>query len=452
MRLPIFQGLLALPLLSLSCSQDATPRSMDSSKLPANYSTTRDVRLEITDSLLTLFSDQNLNATVRKTLVHNPDLKVAQAQLAEAGFNLKKTQGNLLPKLGASGSASRNQPSGAGAISNNFSANLDASWEIDVWGRIQAGVNASAADQAAAASDYADARQSLAAQTMQAWFLLISAERSLDLSNRRVASFSETEQSVNRRFELGRASLADIELTRADLSNARADLQATQDTRDQAARRIQLLTGSIPTANLHAQTWPKLNRGVQAGLPSDLLRNRPDIAAAYARILAADSRVKVAHADLFPSFALTASGGRSSNTLSNLSQSAFNTWSLLGNFSAPLFDAGQRRAELGAAGQRAEQAYQRYQSVVLAALGEVENALGSELYLAREEERRLSAFASAQQAAKLTLRDYEAGTKDLLNLLVAQRLVFSTEQQTINLRAARLSNRVALALALGKGA
>lgn len=451
MRLIIFSGFLALLLLSPSCSETPTLRTSPQNKLPANYTATRGSQLQITNSLLSLFSDQNLTTAVNASLKHNPDLKVAQAQLAEAGFNLKKSQSRLFPSLGASGSASRSQRND-GKITNNFSANLDATWEVDVWGRIRSGVNASSADQAAAAADYADARQSLAAQTMQAWFSLVAAEKSLELDQRRVDSFTDTEKLINRRFELGRASRADIALTLTDLANARADLQATKDTRDQAARRIQILTGGIPTAQLRAQSWPDLDRSVPAGLPSDLLRRRPDLAAAYARILAADARVKVAHADLFPSFSLTVSGGRNSDTLSDLAHSSFNTWSLLGNLSAPLFDAGQRRAELGAAGQRAEQAFQRYQSIVLTALGEVENALGSELFLAREESRRIDALTTARRAARLTLRDYEAGTKDLLNLLEAQRRVFSTEQQTINVHAARLANRVTLALALGKGA
>lgn len=457
MRLPLARCLLALPILSLSCVQDAGFRAPDAGTLPANYSATRNGGPEMVDSLRSIFSDRDLAAAVKGALANNPDLRVARARLAEAGFNLQKSQGTLSPALNASASANRNQRAGTtntfggGQIVTNFSANLDATWEVDVWGRLRAGVNARSADRAALAADYADARQSLAAQTMQAWFTLVSAEKSLNLDQRRVASFSETEKLVDRRFEFGRASLADLELTRTDLANARADLESSRDLRDQAARRIEILTGAIPTARESVDSWPSLDRSVPAGLPSDLLRKRPDIVAAYARILAADARVKVAHADLFPSFALTVSGGRNSETLSNLARSAFDTWSVLSNLSAPLFDAGQRRAELGAAGQRAEQAYRTYQSAVLNALGEVENALGSERYLVREEKTRLAALAAARRATALIQRNYEAGTDDLLNLLEAQRRVFTTERQTITLHAARLGNRVTLALALGKG-
>lgn len=457
MRAFIFAPLLVIPLLCSSCGTKLPERSVRNLALPANYATMREGQLELTPSLLGLFSDENLTRTVGLALSHNPDLKVAQSQLSEAGFNLKKTRSGLFPEIAASGSASRNQRArnantfGGGQITNVFSAGLDVSWEVDVWGRIRSGVSASAADRAAIAADYADAGQSLAAQTMQAWFSLVAAEKSLDLDHRRVASFSETTKLVNRRFEVGQGSLADLELARTDLSNAEADVQASRDERDQAARRIQILTGRAPDARVAAQNWPSLRRSVPAGLPSDLLRQRPDVVAAYARIRAADARVKVAHADLFPSFLLTVSGGRNSDTLSDLARSSFDTWGLLANVSAPIFDAGERRAELGAAGQRAEQAFSRYQSTVLQALEEVENALGSESYLVREETRRLAALDAARRATALTQRNYEAGTDDLLTLLEAQRRVFTTEQNTINLRASRLSNRVALALALGKG-
>ena len=194
-----------------------------------------------------------------------------------------------------------------------------------------------------------------------------------------------------------------------------------------------------------------LKRTLRAGIPSDLLRQRPDIDAAFQRIRAADARVQVAHADLFPSFALTASGGQSSSVLSDLARHGFSSWSVLGSLSQPLFDGGQRRAELGAAGKRAEQNYQHYRATVLNALREVENALGSERYLRTEEAARLQAFAAARSAETRTRRDFEAGITELLNLLLAQRQAFATEERTITLRAARLTNRVTLALALGKG-
>jgi len=194
-----------------------------------------------------------------------------------------------------------------------------------------------------------------------------------------------------------------------------------------------------------------LERSIPSGLPSQLLLSRPDLIAAYENILVSDANARVAYAELFPSFTLTASGGRSSKTLSDIGRSAFDIWSLASDITAPLFQAGQLRAELAAAQQRAEFAYHNYRSTVLNALREVENALQSETALASEESARLQALAAAQRAAAQSVRQYQLGLIDLLELLPTQRRVFGLEKQVIQLHRARLNNRVTLALSLGTG-
>ncbi|WP_193214677.1 efflux transporter outer membrane subunit [Luteolibacter marinus] len=439
-------------LLLASCGAPGSlaPGAAASLEIPARYDASAAPVPRVADSLLGLFDDARLKATVRRALANNPDLKGALARLEEAGYNTRKTASALYPALDANASAGRSSVPATGE-SASYRLALDARWELDVWGRIRAGVQASAADQAAAAADYESARQSLAAQTMQAWFDLVSAEKRLALGQRRVASFENTRNLVARRFELGTARLGDVELARTDLENGRADIRQLEDDRDRAARTVRLLAGDYPDARLSASSWSALSRSVPAGVPSDVLRQRPDIDAAYQRLRAADARVKVAHADLFPSFPLTASGGRSSNLLSDLGHSAFDSWSLLASLSAPIFDGGERRAEIGAAGKRAEQALANYQSIVLGALKEVEDALGSERLLRAQEQARLEALEAARSAETRTRRDYEAGISDFLTLLEAQRRVFSTEDQTLTLHRLRLQNRVSLALALGKG-
>ncbi|MFC7337731.1 efflux transporter outer membrane subunit [Haloferula chungangensis] len=442
--------LCAAILASCAAPGPLAPGAASSLEIPARFDATPAPVPQVADSLLGLFNDSRMRRAVNQALSNNPDLKGSLARMEEAGFNTRKTASELYPALDGNASAGRSRLPSVGE-SSDFRLSLDARWELDVWGRIRAGVTASTADQAAAAADYASARQSLAAQSMQSWFDLVAAEKRLALGNRRVTSFEDTNRLVARRFELGTASLADLELTRTDLENARADIEQLKDNRDRAARTLNLLTGAYPDAGISASSWPSLNRSVPSGVPSDLLLKRPDVDAAYQRLRAADSRVKVAHADLFPSFPLTGSVGNSSSLLSNLANSSFDTWSVVAGLSAPIFDAGLRQAELGAAGKRAEQALAAWQSTVLSAFKEVEDALGSERLLLQQEKSRLQALDAARSAETRTRRDYEAGISDLLSLFEAQRRVFSTEDDTINLHAARLQNRVALALALGKG-
>lgn len=442
--------LATLALAACSAPGPLAPGAADSLKIPARYDGSPPPVLRVAASLTGLFDDRALSATVRRALARNPDLRGSAARMEEAGFNVRRSASSLYPSIDLNAAAGRSDNAITGERTT-FSTSLDARWEPDVWGRIRAGVSAAAADQAAAAADFENARQSLAAQTMQAWFELVGAEQRLALGNRRLASFADTRDLVRRRFELGTATFAESELARTDYENARADIRQLEDNRDRAARVVRLLAGDYPDAKLSASTWPGLSRSVPAGVPSDLLMARPDIDAAYQRLRAADSRVTVAHRDLFPSFPLTAAGGRSGATLADLGRSAFDSWSLLTSMSAPIFDAGLRQAELGAAGKRAGQALANYQSIVLAAFREVEDALGSERLLASQENARREALEAARSAESRTRRDYESGIADLLSLLEAQRRVFATEDQTIAIRRARLQNRVALALALGKG-
>ncbi|MBK1878839.1 TolC family protein [Pelagicoccus mobilis] len=420
----------------------ATPEQFTKASVP---------QLEIKDSLMELFDHQGLNSLVESALENNPELQRSRARLDEVAYSVTRAKSSQLPQLNANAAARRNDPVG-GSPDNTYSIGLDASWEVDIWGKIRSDVRASKADLAAAEADYLNAEQSLVGQTMQAWFSLVSAEKILDLDARRVESFQSTENLVSRRFELGEATSTALNLAKTDLENAKADLQASLNNRDQAARTLNQILGSYPDAEYNHETqWPSLDTTVSAGLPSDLLTARPDVVAAYERLIAADERIKVSQSELFPSFRLTADGGRASSVLDDLSSSAFNSWSALAALSVNIFDAGARRSNIGAANSRAEQAYFNYQSVVLNALKEVENALGSEYYLASEETARVSALEAARRSMERAQRDYETGLVTILSLLESQRRVFNTERRVINLKASRLNNRVRLALSVGKG-
>ncbi|MGJ8632943.1 MAG: TolC family protein, partial [Luteolibacter sp.] len=263
-------------------------------------------------------------------------------------------------------------------------------------------------------------------------------------------SFSDTYDLVNRRFELGTSDLGALSLAKTDVENSRSAVEAAKDNRDQAARLLATLTGAYPDASASAGGWPSLNRSVKSGLPSALLLVRPDVQAAYRRILAADANVKVAYTDLFPSFSLTASGGRQSSSLRDLANSNFNVWSIAANLSAPIIDGGALRAELGAANARAKQALASYRSTVLNAFREVEDGLGSEVSLKRQEAATASALDAAQKAEDRSLRNFESGLNDILDVLETKRRRFAAEEALINLKNLRFQNRVALALALGK--
>ena len=420
--------------------------------IPKRYDASVPPVPDVKVGLLTLFDDKQLDFYVTKALENNPNLKSSLARLEESGFEVNKSKSSLLPALDFSGSASRSQNSLRGVTSREerYSAGLDAQWEIDVWGRIRAGVSATARNRDALQADYESARQSIAAQTMQAYFGLVAENQLLELAQRRLASFERSFQLVERRFESGTEDLGDLDLARSDLENSRAQFARRQNLKGRAARQLALLCGVYPDAKSSVGGWPVMKRNVQAGLPSALLLNRPDIDAAYQRIRAADSRVKVAHRDIYPRFSLTASGGGQSSVLKDIADSNFSVWSIAGNLAGPIFDGGERKAEVGATNARAKEAWANYQATVLNAFREVEDALGSELYLYHQEQALGNALKAARSAENRIRRNYETGLTEILTLLDTQRRAFNTEQAFIDTKAFRYKNRVALALALGK--
>ncbi len=450
-----FSSLLGITGILASCAKipnepmAKAPQAAGEVVIPIKFDQTQAPTPEVTKGLLSLFSDAQLKRYVNLALRNNPDLRASLARLEEADFNTGVAYAAERPTITGNVSASRARTGGDNAKAG--SASLDAAWELDVWGRIRAGVVATQRDRAALAGDFAAAKESVAAQTMQAYFSLVAREKLLGLSERRLVSFEETEALVNRRFEAGTGDLSEVSLALTDVENTRAEIEGRKNDRDQAARQLKLLTGSYPDARFSAKAYPSLERGVPAGVPSKVMLKRPDIYAAYQRILAADSRVTVTHRDFYPDFSLTASAGRQSSTLRNLADSNFSVWSILARLSAPLIDGGERSAELGAANARAKQALSNYRSVVLTAFQEVENALGSEYYLKNQQVSFEKALKAAKQAEAQTQRNYESGLAEVLTLLDAKRRSFSAEEALINTEAARFDNRVSLALVLGKG-
>jgi NodT family efflux transporter outer membrane factor (OMF) lipoprotein len=398
-----------------------------------------------------------LNHHLSRALKANPDLEISAARLEESGFNTRRSRSSLYPSLSANTGGFRSQSNSSGQgfdagtfDAQRFAASLDVQWELDVWGRIRAGITAASQDQLAATADYRAALQSISAQTAQAYFQLIAATRRVELAQHRQNSFESTLNLVDRRFDLGSGNFGDVSLARTDFESAKARLAELMDLRDKASRLLGALTGGYPDRSRAANSWPTLKRRVSAGIPSSLLRNRPDIDAAFQRIRAADARVKIAHASLFPSFSLTGSYGRQSSDLSDLANSDFNVWSITGNLTAPLFSGGALRAELGAANARAKTAVAEYHSTVIKALREVEDSLGSEDLLANQESSLVIALDAAKKAESRVLRNYESGLVEILTLLDTQRRAFDTEEALISVRELRFQNRVALALALGK--
>ncbi len=443
-------GQITLLLLFGGCvpaPEKLAPSANSTLPLKKNFETFIPPSSNLTSSLLKIFPSAQAKQFVHTALEKNPSLLSSLSQIKQAELSVQQSNTANKPILNASTNAGR--LGSANRSTGRYAINADASWEIDVWKKIDTEVRASENELQIRKFNHQAARQSIAAQTLQAWISLVESNKLVSLANEQLESFKKTKSLVERKFELGTGGLDAVHLADTDLASSKADLESAMDQRNQASRALSLLLGDYPSASLKSTQWPRSLKNIRSSTPSSLLTNRPDIQASFLAIQAADIEVTIAHKDLLPDFRITSSLGQQSNILKTLADSQFNSWSLLADLSAPILDGGRRKLEIALQEEEARQSIHDYRSAVLNALLEVENALGSESVLAQRELHLRDALHAVIQAEQRLLGQYERGLVDILSLLDTQRRRFNAKQQLINTQADRYINRITLALAVG---
>ncbi|RMG47959.1 MAG: efflux transporter outer membrane subunit [Acidobacteria bacterium] len=414
------------------------------------------------DGWIDAFGIPELRRLVAEALERNHDLAAAAARVEAARAQARIAGADLLPQIGAGLNGSRQRQNFIGfpipgaerrVLSTTFTRlnlSVDVSWEADLWGRIRAGKAAAAADAEVARATYRAARLSLAANVARGWFAVVTARRQLDLAHRTVESYRRSAEAVRRRFEAGLRPALDLRLAEAQLAAAEALQEARREQLARATRQLELLLGRYPEGTIgEDRPLPAPPPRIPGGLPVDLIARRPDIVAAERRLFAADARLAAARASLYPSLRLTGSGGGASDRLRDLLDGDFRVWSLVAGLAQPLFQGGRLRAGVDLAKASVEEATAEFAQTVLRALGEVETALAAEEILRTREEALRRALDQSEAAVRLAERQYREGLIDMPTLLEAQRRALDAESALLDVRRARLDNRVALYLALG---
>jgi NodT family efflux transporter outer membrane factor (OMF) lipoprotein len=408
----------------------------------------------------TTFHDPTLDSLVARAVRANPDLRLAQARVREARAQRGVVAADRWPTVDASGSAARSRTSdhvfdAPGSTSNLFQAGFDATWELDVFGGVRRAVEAADADVDAAVEDRRDLLVSLLAEVARGYVELRGAQRQAAIARQNLAAQSQT-------LELTRTRLAGGLATDLDVARAEAQVDATASTiptfETTARRSIHALSVLVaaPPESLVAEfstesAQPSPPPDVPTGLPSDLLRRRPDVRRAERRLAAATARIGVATADFFPRFSLTGAVGLASDGMGNLIDAGSRTGSVGGAFHWPVLDFGRVRSSVAAADAREEQAAAAYESAVLASLRDVEDAL---VAFTNEKSRRVSLAAaekSAGRAADLANTLWSAGRTDFLAVLQAQRDFLAAQDALVQSDRLAASDLVALYKALGGG-
>ena len=459
-------GAAALSVLAASCaSVDKSLLEAQVPEPPSAWTADDGAAAPPTGDWVASFDDDVLRGLIDDALAHNNQLLASAASFDQARASSRIALADLLPQLGANFNASRNaivtspttaaQAGGGGGASdriyiNNFFLGGQLSWEIDLWGRLTDETRAAYRDARAAYADLSGAQLSLAARVAQAWFTLIEARQQRELAERDVVARESNLRVTDRRYERGVASSLDVRLSRSALASSQANLALRQRLEKESSRRIEVLLGRYPAAEMQAAaSLPELPPLEGAGAPGDILARRPDLIAAEARMEAAGLRARAARKQLLPQITLTSQINSSGPEIADLIDPERLAGNLAGGLFQPLFQGGRLIANAKRARAAAETALYNYAETVLTAYEEAENALGAESLLAAQESALRVAFEEAAAAEALTERRYASGAATIFNLLDAQTRRISAESQYIQAQQQRVSNRVQLYLAIG---
>ena len=415
----------------------------------------------------TAFGDSSLTAVVDTALAANLDLKSAQARLKELAAQFRIARAPLFPGVNANGQASyQNQPANTGiggAIGGgrgpdrfeftDYQASLGLSYEIDFWGRLRSQRKAALSQYFATAADLQTARISVVSQTISTYVQIATLRRQVELGRKSVDLLQQRVEITEDRYARGLVSSFQVSSLQQSLEAARAEQPQLESQLYDAQSRLAVLLGrfageqaaflpdSIPAG-------PEL-ASVPAGLPADLLMQRPDVRAGALRLEAARQQIGVARAEMLPTLSLTARGGTQSSELASLVNLDQRFANFVAQLTAPLFQGGRLRANLNAAEARYEQQAARYQNTVLTAFREVKAGLVA-YQKQKDRYRFLQDQVAAARASFQTQRDrYERGIGDVLALLDAERTLVQAQTRRAAARLAVVNARLALHRALG---
>lgn len=400
------------------------------------------------------FNDPTLTSLVQRAAGQNLDLAAAEARVREARASRDAAAAGLSPQVDASGIASRSR-SKQGGTGNLFRAGFDAAWEIDVFGGIRRGVEVADAQTRSAIEDVRDVRVTVIGEVAMTYCELRGAQRSLEFALKNLAAQRETLDVTTQRYGAGFVGGLDVANARAQVATTESRIPSIEASIRALTYALSILIGREPgelTTELAAHgNIPTPPSSVPVGLPSDLLRRRPDIRRAEENMHAAVARVGVATADLYPKFSITGSLGVQSGNVESLGSLANRYWSFGPSVNWPLLDGGRIRANIRLQEALADETGIAYKRSVLLALQDVETSLVS---FGKEQERRASleeSVAANQKAVELANLLYTAGRTDFLNVLNAQRSLLDAEDQLVQSTTLISSNLVAVYKALGGG-
>ena len=455
---------LAAAILAAGCSFAPTyerPEAPVEAAWPASEAT-KNVQM-LTEGLQNwgdFFKDKRLCALIEKGLSGNRSLRAAvlSVEQARAQYNVSRSQ--LLPSISAvaqrtaRGAYNNEALNHSSSMSNGYTANAMASYELDLFGRVRNTNEMALQTYFQTEAAQRTAQMTLISEIANTWLGLAAAKDKLKLATETLESREKTFELVQNSYELGASSLIDVHQAKTTVANAEiAKAQALTQVA-QYKNALRLLVGGTYDESLEADTLPdEITNPISAisNVPSEVLLNRPDIASAEAQLRSANANIGVARAAFFPSISLTGSTGYTSSHLSDLFKSAGAVWSFTPSVSLPIFKGGQNIQNLKAADAAKRAAVAKYESAIQTAFKEVSDALATEGTIQDQLKATTELAEATHKTYELSLERYKNGVDSFLQVLDSQRSDFSAQQALVNMKLSRATSVISLYKVMGGG-
>lgn len=467
-RLYIISLMLTAGIVLCSCATSVKQKAVEKVEIPENWQsesnpdypeTTKSNPVNITDASWLDYFENNvqLQALIEQGILSNKDLVIASSRVAQAQAELRTIQPNRLPTVDINGQGKRQKINAAsqaalstGALSNEYSASLGLRWEIDLWGSLRNQVQFSRAQLESSQANLKYAQMSIASQIAKTWLSIMHIEGQIGLLEEHERLQSLYLESIEERYRRG---LIFAELLLYEKSKTQAifeSLNELYNERDQLSRSLALLIGDYPKAEtLEYDPLPDHLDPIPAGIPSDLLLNRPDLIAIERQLAGSRVLLKSAKKQRLPKISLTGAFGNASSELSNLINSNNAFWNVGVNLAQPLINYGRINANIRASKAQLSEAEATYEKVILNAFMEVENALSSESYLQSIHKSNTQILNQTKDIASINQIKYIEGNGDFLNFLSSKISSIQSQRQNLQIKYNQLKNRIHLYLALG---
>ncbi|OUY06869.1 efflux transporter outer membrane subunit [Acinetobacter populi] len=464
MRVHFIANSVLIGVLGLTgCASMAPEYGRPSSPVEDNFANTSVTGIQNTQvtelAWREVFNDSRLQQVIALALENNRDLRVAMLNIENARAQYRITSADALPSISASASQTNSRTGSGNSASTSHNASLAVgftSWELDLFGRIKSLKNEALENYFALQETQRSVRMSLVAEVAADWLNVLAYQQKLQFAEQVYTSQQKTLQLTYAKYKEGIASALDYEEVKTSVDSARADIASYQKQLQQAQNALDLVVGTkvakqyLPEASTQLDSVKLAN--IPANLSSSVLLNHPDVLYAEHMLKSANADIGAARAAFFPTIALTASAGRSSNQLTSLLSNGVNTWSFVPTISVPIFQAGELKASLDMSKIQKNIYIAQYEQAIQSAFANAADALTTREHIVNQVDAQQDLVRSSYRTFYLTEARYKEGIDDYLDVLTAQRTWYTAQQNLITLLLEEATNRVTLYKVLGGGA